>query len=89
MALSRSEFRNSDLIGIIGGFAFVAGGEDFWSGEIGVMPAAPRRDERLSSAKGSFGVPGSSSVPWLLIVSTDPLRSCSRLNFFIGVAACV
>jgi len=75
MALSRLALRNSDLRGIIGGFPVVAGVDDFGSGESDEMAEVPRRDERLSSAKGSLGVPGSSSVPWLLIVSTDPLRS--------------
>jgi len=83
MALSRLELRNSDLSGIIGGFVVPIEGDDFVSGEAGTMPDAPSRDVRLSRAKGSLGVPGISSAPWLLTVSMDSLRSDSCFNSLI------
>jgi len=87
MALSRLELRNSDLRGIVGGLVFEEDGEILRSGELDTIPEAPRREDRLSSSKGSLGVPGSSSVPRLLIVSIDPLRSFSRFISLIGVVA--
>lgn len=63
MALSRLELRKSDLAGITGAFGEPLAGADLGSGGGGTIPDAPRRDVRLSSEKGSVGVPGSSSGP--------------------------